>query len=56
MVHRRWKSILCPLIASLMVNVPDLLIFLFKAKPGPMRSHMLVFDGLATLLPIVLAV
>jgi hypothetical protein len=41
--------------AGLAVNVVDMLIFIFKAKPGAMRSGMLLFDGLATLLPIVLA-
>lgn len=42
-------------LAGLMVNLVDMLIFLFLARPGAMRSRMLFLDGLATLLPVVVA-
>jgi hypothetical protein len=42
-------------LAGLMVNVPDMLIFLFKARPGPTRSLLLTFDSVALALPILLA-
>jgi hypothetical protein len=42
-------------LAGLTVNVTDMLIFAFRARPGPMRSRMLVFDGIALLIPVVVA-
>lgn len=40
---------------GLMVNIPDMLIFIFKALPGRMRTTMLLLDGLATLFPLLVA-
>jgi hypothetical protein len=40
---------------GLTVNVTDMIIFAFRAKPGAMRSHMLVLDGIALLVPVALA-
>lgn len=42
-------------LAALGVNVTDMIVFVFRAKPGPMRSHMLVFDGIALLVPVAAA-
>jgi hypothetical protein len=42
-------------LSGLTVNVTDMIIFAFRARPGPMRSRMLVFDGIALLIPILLA-
>jgi hypothetical protein len=41
--------------AGLTVNAIDMLIFIFRAKPGFMRSEMLLFDSLAAALPVALA-
>ena len=41
--------------AALAVNGTDMIIFLFRARPGPMRTQMLVFDGIATLFPLLVA-
>ncbi|MBN1674777.1 MAG: hypothetical protein JXR37_27275 [Kiritimatiellae bacterium] len=41
-------------LGGLFVNVTDMLIFAFRAKPGWMRDHMLVFDGIALLIPVLL--
>lgn len=42
-------------LGGLMVNVPDMLIFVFGATPGPMRTRMLILDGIATVFPVVVA-
>jgi len=47
-----WLYVVC----GLAVNFTDMLIFIFRAKEGEMRSHMLVADGLAFLIPAVLLV
>ncbi len=41
---------------GLVVNVADMIIFAFRAKPGPVRTQMLVFDAIALLIPIGLGV
>lgn len=38
---------------ALAVNVTDMIIFTFAARPGAMRTQMLVFDGIATAVPLV---
>ena len=47
-----WCYVLC----AVAVNGTDLVIFAARAKPGPMRSWMLLFDGVALLLPICLGI
>lgn len=46
----------CYIVVGIAVNFTDMAIFLFKAKPGPMRSQMLFFDGIAFAIPVALAV
>ena len=41
---------------ALVVNVADLIIFAVRAKPGAVRTQMLVFDAIALLIPIGLGV
>jgi len=43
-------------VSGLAVNVTDMIIFAFRARPGPVRSQMLVFDGIALLIPVLLAI
>jgi len=43
-------------IVALGVNISDMIIFAFRARPGSMRTQMLIFDGIALLIPILLAV
>jgi hypothetical protein len=45
-----WVYVAC----GLTVNVTDLLIFAFWARPGAMRTAMLVFDAIALLIPVAL--
>jgi len=47
-----WLYVIC----GLAVNLTDMLIFIFRAKPGQMRCHMLVADGVAFLIPAFLLV
>lgn len=42
-------------LAGLTVNVTDMIIFALKAKDGPMRTDMLLLDGVATLIAAGLA-
>ena len=44
------------IIVGLGVNVTDMIIFVFRAAPGRMRTHMLVADGVALAIPVVLAI
>jgi len=41
-------------LVGLTVNVTDMIIFAFRARAGVMRTQMLVFDGIALLLPVAL--
>jgi len=43
-------------LAGLTVNAADMAIFALRARPGSMRTSMLVMDGIATLLPLLLGV
>ncbi|MBN1673603.1 MAG: hypothetical protein JXR37_21330 [Kiritimatiellae bacterium] len=47
-----WLYVVC----GLCVNLTDMIVFVFRSAPGRMRSHMLVADGIALLIPIVLMV
>jgi len=47
-----WLYVVC----GLAVNFTDMLIFIFRAKEGRMRSHMLVADGVAFVIPGLLLV
>jgi len=47
-----WNYVL----VGLTVNVTDMLIFAFHARPGPMRTYMLFLDGIATAFPIAVTV
>ena len=42
-------------LVGLAVNITDMTIFVFRAKHGPMRTQMLALDGIAMLIPWVLA-
>jgi len=44
------------ILVALGVNISDMLIFAFRARPGAMRTQMLIFDGVALLIPIALAI
>lgn len=46
----------CYVICGMLVNLTDMTIFFYRAKPGAMRSHMLVLDGIALAIPVVLGV
>ncbi|MHC4599423.1 MAG: hypothetical protein ACYS47_10495 [Planctomycetota bacterium] len=43
-------------ICGLTVNFTDMIIFLFRAKHGAMRTQMLVLDSIAFVIPLTLAV
>ena len=43
-----WMYVAC----GLAVNVTDMTIFIFAARPGIMRTQMLVLDGIATVIPV----
>ncbi len=45
-----WVYVAC----GLTVNVTDMTIFLFRARPGDMRTRMLLADGVALLIPLLL--
>jgi len=45
-----WVYVLC----ALMVNIPDMTLFICLARPGAMRTQMLVYDGIATGIPAAL--
>lgn len=46
-----WVYVAC----ALTVNGADLVIFAFRARAGPMRTQMLVADGVAVVVPVLLA-
>ena len=43
-------------LAGLTVNISDMIIFAFRARPGEMRTGMLLCDGVALLIPVLLGV
>jgi hypothetical protein len=43
-------------LAGLTVNISDMVIFAFRARPGEMRTGMLLCDGAALLIPVLLGV
>lgn len=46
----------CYVFGAAAVNVTDMTIFVFKATPGSMRSLMLVLDGIALAIPVILGI
>jgi len=51
-VPATWAYVSC----ALVVNIADMIIFAFRAKPGPVRTQMLVFDAVALAIPAGLCV
>jgi len=47
-----WVYVVC----GLMVNIPDMTVFVLLARHGSMRTQMLIYDGIAAAIPVALGV